>query len=363
LRSLNKTPTDSLSSARIRSIQYSVFSLGIMNGVKINLKVSNPERFPIKPGKVDFRNRNYNRLSDLVFPNFTLFFALLMVAILAAMLIILSIDAWPSVLKIGFSFFVNRTWDPVKEIFGALPAIYGTILSAFIGLIIAIPISLGAAIFLVELAPGWLRGPASFLIEMLAAIPSVIIGLWGIFVLVPVIRSPFESWLQNNLGFIPLFQGPRYGSGFLAAGIILAIMIIPIITAVSRDALKAVPNQQREAMLALGATRWETITRSVLPYCRSGLVGAVILGLGRAVGETMAVTMVIGNGYKLTASLFSPGTTIASKIAGEFAEAATPVSVGSLIELALILFTITLLVNVIAQLFVWRMSKVKESRD
>jgi phosphate transport system permease protein len=194
---------------------------------------------------------------------------------------------------------------------------------------------------------------------MLAAIPSVIIGLWGLFVLVPFVRSPIESWLGSHLGFLPFFQGPPFGVGFLSAGMILAIMIIPIITAVSRDAMRAVPNEQREACFALGATRWETISRAVLPYCRSSRVGAVILGLGRALGETMAVTMVIGNSYNLTASLFSPGSTIASKIAGEFSEASSGLFVGSLIELALILFLVTLFVNVIARLLVWRMTAVK----
>jgi phosphate transport system permease protein len=240
-----------------------------------------------------------------------------------------------------------------------LPAIYGTLLSALIALLIAIPVSLGAAVFLVEMAPAWISRPASFLIELLAAIPSVIIGLWGLFVLVPFVRNPVESWLGSNLGFVPLFQGPPFGVGFLAAGVLLAVMVIPIITAVSRDAIKAVPDHQREAMLALGATRWEMVSRAVLPYCRSGLVGAVILGLGRALGETMAVTMVIGNSYSLTTSLFSPGSTIASKIASEFSEASEGVFIGSLVALALILFVVTLLVNVVARLFVWRMTSVK----
>jgi phosphate transport system permease protein len=198
---------------------------------------------------------------------------------------------------------------------------------------------------------------------MLAAIPSVIIGLWGLFVLVPIVKNPIEIWLGSHLGSLPFFQGPPFGVGFLAAGIILAIMIIPIITAVSRDAMRAVPNEQREAMFALGATRWEMIRQSVLPYCRSGIIGAIILGLGRALGETMAVTMVIGNSYKLTASLFSPGSTIASTIASQFGEAATGVSVGSLVELALILFGVTLLVNVIARALVWRMTSVKVAKE
>ena len=310
----------------------------------------------------DSKNRRFGlrlNLGDSIFSNLTLVCGLLVVVIILGLLVALSIDAFPAITKFGLSFLNGTSWDPVNEEFGALPAIYGTLLSSVIGLLIAVPISIGAAIFLVELAPTWLKGPASFLIEMLAAIPSIIIGLWGLFVLVPVVRDPIERWLGTNLGFLPFFQGPPFGVGFLSAGFILAIMVMPIITAISRDAMRAVPNEQREAMYALGATRWETIRRAVLPYCRSGLIGAVILGLGRALGETMAVTMVIGNGYKLTASLFSPGATIASKIAGEFSEATGDVFIGSLVELALVLFVVTLLVNVIARLLVWRMTIVK----
>ncbi len=315
------------------------------------------------PGPIRGRLSRVGHLGDRTFPKFTLVFALLIVVILIAMLIILTLVALPAVRKFGFSFFIGTTWDPVQEEFGALPAIYGTLLSSLIGLVIAVPISLGAAVFLTELSPSWLRSPASFLIEMLAAIPSVIIGLWGLFILVPFIRSPVESWLGSHLGFLPLFQGPPFGVGFLAAGVILAIMVIPIITAVSRDAIRAVPNTQREAMLALGATRWETISKAIIPYCRSGLIAAVILGLGRALGETMAVTMVIGNGYQLTTSLFSPGTTIASKIAGEFSEASGNVYIGSLVELGLVLFGVTLLVNVVARLMVWRLTAVKAEKE
>jgi len=299
------------------------------------------------------------RIGDKVFSRLTLFFSMLVVAILVALLIALGIDAWPAIQKFGLSFITSVEWDPVNEVFGALPAIYGTLLSSLIGLIIAVPISLGTAVFLTELAPEWMRKPCSFLIEMLAAIPSVIIGLWGLYVMVPFIRYPIEIWLGSNLGFLPLFEGPPFGVGFLSAGIILAIMVIPIITAVSREAVRAVPLTQREAMLALGATRWEMITRSVLPYCRSGLTGAVILGLGRALGETMAVTMVIGNAYALSLSLFSPGATIASKVASEFNEASGDLYIGSLIELALVLFAITLLVNIIARLLVWRTVSVR----
>jgi len=324
--------------------------------------IGQPEAALARTHLHDWKFGRRTGVSDGIFSNLTRFFALLVIALLVALVGILVIDAWPAITRFGISFIGSTAWDPVKQVFGALPAIYGTVLTSLIALIIAVPISLGAAIFLTELSPAWLRGPVSFVIEMLAAIPSVIIGLWGLFVLVPFIRRPVESWLGSHLEFIPLFHGPPFGVGFLAAGIILAIMIIPIITAVSRDAMKAVPNEQREALFALGATRWETIQRAVLPYCRSGLVGGVILGLGRALGETMAVTMVIGNSYKLTASLFSPGATIASKIAGEFSEAANGVPIGSLIELALILFGVTLLVNVIARVLVWRMTAVKAEK-
>ena len=306
-----------------------------------------------------FRRSGYN---DNIFSNLTLFFAIVIVVILAALVFILTRDAMPAINKFGFAFITNTMWNPVTDVFGALPAIYGTLVTSLVGLLIAVPISFGAAIFLVELAPNWLKGPASFVIEMLAAIPSVIIGLWGLYVLVPVVRHPIEKWLGSHLGGIPFFQGPPFGVGFLAAGLVLAIMTIPIITAVTRDAMKAVPNEQREAMYALGATRWEVINKAVLPYCRTGMVGGVILGLGRALGETMAVTMVIGNSNKLTASLFSPGTTIASTIASQFGEASTGVQTGSLIELALILFGVTLIVNVIARTLVWRMTSLKAAK-
>jgi phosphate transport system permease protein len=311
-----------------------------------------------------WRFHRHRRYGDRIFANLTLFFAFVVVALLIGMIVALNIDAMPAIRKFGIDFIGGMSWNAVTEQFGALPAIYGTLLSSAIGLLIAVPISLGAAVFLVELAPNWIRGPGSFLIEMLAAIPSVIIGLWGLFVLVPFVRDAIEKgWVGRNLGFLPLFQGPPFGFGFLAAGIILAIMVIPIVTAMSRDVMRAVPNSQREAMLALGATKWEMIRRAVLPYCRSGLVGAVILGLGRALGETMAVTMVIGNKYALTASLFSPGATIASKIAGEFGEAVGDVFIASLVELALVLFAVTLLVNVVARLLVWRMTTVKTVQE
>jgi phosphate transport system permease protein len=300
---------------------------------------------------------------DRIFSRLTLVFALVIVGVLLALLVVLNVDALPSIKQFGLSFLTSSVWNPVEQIFGALPSISGTLVTSVIALLLAVPISLGAAIFLVEVAPRWLRGPVSFLIEMLAAIPSVIIGLWGIYILVPAL-APVETWLSKYFGFLPLFKGTILsGLNVFSAGIILTFMIIPIITAVSRDAIRAVPDSQREAMLAIGATRWEMIRRAVLPYCRSSLVGAIILGLGRALGETMAVTMVIGNADSLSAFLFSPGSTIASKIASNFGEASSNLFTASLIELALVLFVITLLVNVIARVLVWRMTSVKAGTE
>ncbi len=295
---------------------------------------------------------------DWVFQTIALLAALSLVGLLVAMVVYLLDTAWPAITRFGIWFLTDSTWDPVQEVFGALPAIYGTLLTSAIAMLVAVPVSLGVAIFLAELAPKWLRAPASFLVEMLAAIPSVVLGLWGLFVMVPAIRDPIERWLGSSLGFVPLFQGPPFGIGFLAGGLILAIMALPIITAVTRDCLLAVPASQREAMLALGATRWEAISRAILPYARSGIVAAAILGLGRALGETMAVTMVIGNGYQVTHRLFAPGNTMASKIAIEFNEASGDLYIGSLVELALVLFAITLIVNVLGRLLVrWTIAK------
>jgi phosphate transport system permease protein len=271
------------------------------------------------------------------------------------MLYELADQARPALDRFGLAFVTDKTWNPVQEVFGALPAIYGTLISSALALLFAVPISIGAAVFLSELAPAWLRAPASYLIDLLAAIPSVIYGLWALFFLVPIVRDPVERVLGDHLGWIPLFDGPQFGVGLLSAGIILAIMILPIITSVSRDIMLAVPNGQREAMFALGATRWEVISRAVIPYARSGLIGAVILGLGRAMGETMAVTMVIGNQFSIPRSLFDPSHTIASGIASQFPEASAGVFIGSLIYMALILFVISLLINIAARVLVSRL--------
>jgi phosphate transport system permease protein len=259
----------------------------------------------------------------------------------------------------GLSFLATSTWDPVKEVFGALPFIFGTLVSSFLALLIAVPFSLGIAIYLSELAHEKLRTPLSFIIELLAAIPSVIIGLWGIFILAPFIRDYLAPPLSTYLGFLPLFQGPMYGLSMLTGGVILAIMIIPITSSVSREVIMTVPTHQREAALALGATGWETTRIAVLPYARSGIFGAVILGFGRAIGETMAVTMVIGNSPKISESLFSPSYTMASVIANEFVEATSKLYVSSLIEIGLLLLVISVIINIAARVLVWKLLRVE----
>ncbi|MGZ4972521.1 MAG: phosphate ABC transporter permease subunit PstC [Limisphaerales bacterium] len=252
--------------------------------------------------------------------------------------------------KFGWTFLGGSNWDPVNEEYGALPFIFGTLVSSAIALIIAVPLSIATAVFLTELAPRWLRKPLTFFIELLAAIPSVILGLWGIFVMVPWLREHLFPVLRNTFGFLPLFKGPIYGVSMLAGGIIVAIMILPIITSVSREILRSVPDLQREAAYALGATRWEVTRIAVLSYAKKGLFGAVILGLGRALGETMAVTMVIGNRPEIATSLFAPGYTLASVIANEFTEATSETYLSALFEIGLVLLAVTVLVNAIAQL-------------
>lgn len=252
--------------------------------------------------------------------------------------------------KFGFSFFVTRVWDPIAEQFGALPFIYGTLVTAGVALLIAVPLGIGAAIFLAELAPLKLSDPLQFLIDLLAAVPSVIYGFLGFFVVVPLMRDWFEPAMKKTLGFLPLFQGPAYGIGFFTAGIVLAIMVIPYIISVSREVLLSVPRDQREAALALGATRWESTWKVVVPFARTGIMGSIFLALARALGETMAVTMVIGNTPTISASLFSSGYSIAAVIANEFTEATGDLYLQSLIELGLVLFLLTFILNGLARL-------------
>ncbi len=293
---------------------------------------------------------------DAIFRIVLLGAAVLMLVIVSAMILALAAKSMPSIRHFGFSFITSREWNPVKSEFGALPFIYGTIVSSLIAIIISVPLSLGIAIFLVEQAPRHLARPITFLVELLAAIPSVVYGLWGIFVLAPFLRVHVEPPLQHWFGWLPLFQGPITGIGMLTGGIILAIMVTPIISAVVRDVLAAVPGSQREAALALGATKWET-TRVVLVNGAPGIAGAVILGLGRAIGETMAVTMVIGNRAHISASLFDSSYTIASAIANEFTEATQDLYLSALVELGLILFLVTFVVNAIARILVWSVTR------
>lgn len=293
---------------------------------------------------------------DAIFRALMLGLALLVVVIVIGMIVALASHSRLSIREFGLSFLTGREWDPIKGKFGALAFIYGTIASSLIALLISVPLSLGIAVFLVEQAPRYLSRPITFLVELLAAIPSVVYGLWGIFVLAPFLRVHVEPRLATWFGWAPLFQGPITGIGLLTGGIILAIMVTPIISAVVRDVLAAVPNTQREAALALGATKWET-TMVVLVNGAPGIAGAVMLGLGRAIGETMAVTMVIGNRPEISLSLFQPSYTLASVIANEFTEATADVYLSALIELGLILFLVTFAVNAIARLLVWRVTR------
>jgi phosphate transport system permease protein len=262
----------------------------------------------------------------------------------------------------GLKFFFRSEWDPVNDQFGALPFVYGTIVSSALALLIAVPLAVGVAVYITEMSPRWLRGSLAFTTELLAAIPSVIYGLWAIFVLVPLLRQYLQPWLAKYLGWTGLFEGPPYGIGMLAAGIILAIMVVPIISSITREVMTAVPQQQREAVLALGATRWEMIRTGVLRNARAGIAGGVILGLGRALGETMAVTMVIGNRPEIAKSLFAPGYTMASVIANEFSEATGDLYLSALVEVGLALFIVTILVNILAQFLVWTVTRGTPAR-
>ena len=288
---------------------------------------------------------------DRIFRAILFIAAAVILIIVAAMIAMMISYSMPTIKEFGFGFLAGRVWNPAMGSYGALPFIYGTVVSSVLGLLISVPISIGIAVFLTEQAPIRLARPIAFLVELLAAIPSVVYGLWCIFVLAPFVREYLGAFLQNYLGFIPIFQGRLTGIGMFTGGIILAIMITPIITAVVRDVLEAVPTTQREAALALGATKWET-TQIVLANAASGIAGAVVLGLGRAIGETMAVTMVIGNTPQISSSLFEPAYTIASVLASNFGDATGEMYLSALIEIGLILFLVTFVVNGIAKLMV-----------
>jgi phosphate transport system permease protein len=266
-------------------------------------------------------------------------------------------SAWPAIARFGVRFVWTSVWDPVAGVFGAAPMIFGTIASSLLALVLAVPLALGVAIYLTEFAPAWLRQPVAFLVELLAAIPSVVYGLWGIFVLIPFLRAYVVPPLRAVLGWTPFFQGVFYGNSLLAGGVILAIMIVPYIAAVSREVLLAVPASQREAALGMGATRWEALWTAVVPYGRAGLIGAAILGLGRALGETMAVTMLIGNRHDIALSVLQPAYTMAAAIANEFSEATSNLHLAALSEVALMLFVVTVVVNALARLMIWRVAR------
>lgn len=299
------------------------------------------------------------RLSDTLFHGFTLLIVLFVVVIIGGVTWVLVSSSMPTIQQFGWSFLSNQAFDPVHNVFGVAPAIFGTLVTSAFALIFAVPIGVGTAIFLVDFCPRSLRIPLAFIVELLAAVPSVIYGLFGFLVMAPWLQSTGQPWLQQHLGFLPFFQGQFHGLGLLAAGMILVIMVLPLITSVSREVILTTPVAQREALLALGSTRWEVIRHAILPYSRIGITGGVILALGRALGETMAVTMVIGNqASPISPSLFNTGYTLSSVIANQFGEATPGLFFSAVIEAGLLVFIITLITNIIARILIYRMGHV-----
>jgi len=317
---------------------------------------------PASPIRLFLQSRGNSAIADGAFRWIMLLCALSIFAIVALIANELVVSSKLTLTKFGFKFFVGSAWDPVNEDFGALPFVYGTLVSSLVALVIAVPLAVGVAIFLTEMCPKALRGILSFLTELLAAIPSVVYGLWAIFVLVPLLRGYIDPILIKLLSWTGLFTAPDFGIGMFAAGVILAIMILPIISSLTREVMTAVPYSQREAVLALGATRWEMIRMGVLRNARIGIVGSVILGLGRALGETMAVAMVIGSSPTISKSLLAPAATMASVIANEFAEASDDTYRSALIEIGLALFLVTIVVNICARLLVWAVTRGAPAR-
>lgn len=305
-----------------------------------------------------FKEKNDRGINgDFIFRTITFLFAFSILVILGLMLWEMIRESLPALREFGWGFITGSKWDAVDDNFSALPFIYGSIVSALLAICLATPLSVGAALFITEIVPKKFSGVISSLVELLAAIPSVIYGLWGILVMVPLLQQTVGPFLIKHLGFLPFFKGPSYGVSMLAAIFILMIMIIPIITSIAKEVLLAVPTAQKEAAIALGATRWEMISMAVLPYGKSGILGAVILGLGRAIGETMAVTMVIGNSPRINLSLLAPAYTMPSVIANEFAEAVSEMHSSALMEIGLLLLFVTLIVNIIARILIWSVSK------
>ena len=321
-----------------------------MNSAAVSGKTRPPTRIVLAPP---------SKTGDKAFRLLTWLMALMVLLLLALVGWTLCKGSALSVAKFGWNFFGHSNWDPVNGDFGALPFIFGTFVSSFVGLLIALPLSLGTAVYLTELAPGWVRQPAISMIEMLAAIPSVVFGLWGMRVLVPWLQDGPYPLLEKYLGFLPIFRGPISGRCMLSAAIIIAIMILPIITSITREVFRAVPDSQREAAFALGATRWEVTRMAVLRYSIRGIFGAAMLGLGRALGETMAVTMVVGNADKISASLFSAGNTLASKMANEYAETTAGIHLSALFELGLMVLLVTVVTNILARLLIGAMGARK----
>jgi phosphate transport system permease protein len=301
------------------------------------------------------------RLQDRLFRAATLFFALLVLALLGGVILALIIGAGLALGTFGFSFLYTEVWNPVTEKFGALAPIYGTLVTSALAMLFGVPVSFGIAMFITELCPAWLKRPLGIAIELLAGIPSIIYGIWGLFVLAPFLQHTVQPFLIGTLGKLPLigklFAGPPYGIGILTAAIILAIMVLPFITSITRDVFETVPPMLKESAYGLGATTWEVVWKVVLPYSRVGVIGAVMLGLGRALGETMAVTFVIGNAHKIPASILAPGTTISAVIANEFTEAVGDLYTSSLIALGLILFVITFIILALAKVMLMRMQR------
>lgn len=302
-------------------------------------------------------NSNKRRIDDALFRGISQLFALCIIAILILMTYRMTAESMPSIRAFGWGFISGSNWDAVQEQFASLPFLYGSVVSSLLAIMLAAPLSMGCALFITELAPKGLGAAIASLVELLAAIPSVIYGLWGIMVMVPWLQNTVEPFLIEHFGFIPFFSGAPYGVSMLAAVFILMIMIVPIVTSITKEVLLTVPQSQKEAALALGATRWEMIRMAVLPYGRSGMLGAVILGLGRAVGETMAVTMVIGNTPQINLSLLAPAYTMPSVIANEFAEASSKMHSAALMEIGLILLVVTLVINSMARLLLWSVSR------
>ena len=325
--------------------------------------IAKPEVVPRIEAKQDLlRNAGNSQVADQVFYYLMLACGLCVLALVGIIIYELVTRSNLSWHAFGVKFFYSSDWDPVNEQFGALPFVYGTVVSSILALVLAVPLALGVAIFITEMCPRWLKGPLAFTTELLAAIPSVIYGLWAIFVLVPLLRQFVEPFLMKTFGWTGFFEGPPYGIGMLAAGVILAIMVVPIVSSITREVMTAVPQQQREAMLALGATRWEMIRTGVLRNARAGILGGIILGLGRALGETMAVTMVIGNRPEIAKSLLAPGYTMASVIANEFSEATSDTYLSALVEVGLALFLVTIIVNILAQVLVWSVTRGTPAR-